>query len=91
MVFAINAYSLPVNRYSSSVLKWPVSELQYLVRRTRKLLTMSRALCPKADVDRLYLPRSQGRGRMGEELRFINNAMTKLLLTCTGTFVVSRK
>jgi len=32
MVFAINVYGLPVIRYSSPVLMWPVSELQYLDR-----------------------------------------------------------
>jgi len=56
----INIYALPVIRYSSSVLKWPVSEFQYLDHRTRKLLTMSRALRPRADMDCLYMPRSHG-------------------------------
>jgi len=59
-VLAINVYALPVIRYSSPVLMWPVSELQYLDCRTRKLLTMSRALHLRADVDRLCMPRSRG-------------------------------
>jgi len=60
MVCAINVYVLPIIRYSLPVLMWPVSELQYLDRRTRKLLTMSRALHPRVDVDHLYMPRCRG-------------------------------
>ena len=60
MVLAINAFVLPIVRYSASVINWSISELQSLDRRTRKQFTMSRAVHPRADVDRLYIPRYHG-------------------------------
>ena len=47
---------------------WTKEELQEMDRKTRKLLTINRALHPQADVDRLYLKRSEGgRGMIGVE------------------------
>ena len=47
---------------------WTKEELQEMDRKTRKLLTINRALQPQADVDRLYLKRSEGgRGMIGVE------------------------
>jgi len=44
---------------------WHQEELQKLDRKTRKLLTIHGQHHPKADVDRLYVPRKQGgRGLM---------------------------
>ena len=36
------------------------SELQAIDRKTRKLFTIYGALHPKADIDRLYIPRKEG-------------------------------
>ena len=47
------------------IVNWHQEELQKLDRKTRKLLTIHGQHHPKADVDRLYVPRKQGgRGLM---------------------------
>ena len=57
--------AVTVLRYSFGIVNWHQEELQKLDRKTRKLLTIHGHLRPKADVDRLYVPRKQGgRGLM---------------------------
>jgi hypothetical protein len=56
--------AIPELRYSFGIINW-CQELQKLVRKTRKLLTIHGQHHPNADVDRLYVPRKQvGRGLM---------------------------
>ena len=43
------------------IINWHQEELQKLDRKIRKLLTIHGQHHPKADVDRLYVPRKQGR------------------------------
>ena len=57
---AINTYAMPVISYTGGVVKWTVQELSELNRQTRKLLNMYGGVHPRADVDRLYLPRDLG-------------------------------
>jgi len=55
----------PILRNSLGTVNWHQEELQKLDQRTRKLLTIYGQHHPKADVDRLYVPRKQGgRGLM---------------------------
>jgi len=62
---AIGSLAVPVLRYSFGIINWHQEELQNLDRETRKLLTIYGQHHPKADVDRLYVPRKQGgRGLM---------------------------
>ena len=62
---AIGSLAVPVLRYSFGIVNWHQEELQKLERETRKLLTIHGQHHPKADVDRLYVPRKQGgRGLM---------------------------
>jgi len=62
---AIESLAGPVLRYSFGIVNWHQEELQKLDRKTRKLLTILGQHHPKADVDRLYVPRKQGgRGLM---------------------------
>ena len=62
---AIGSLAVPVLRYSFGIVNWHQEELQKLDRKTRKLLTIHGQHHPKADVDRLYVPRKQGgRGLM---------------------------
>ena len=50
-------------RYSGPFLKWTRDELKQMNQRTRKLMTMHKALHPRDDVDRLYVSRKKrGRG-----------------------------
>ena len=57
---AINTLAVPVVTYSLNIINWKMEELKCLDRKTRKLLTMHKMHHPKADVDRLYLPRTTG-------------------------------
>lgn len=67
-VMAMNTWAVAAVRYTAGILDWTVNELKGMDRKTRKLMTMNRALHPKADVDRLYLPREEGgRGMMSIE------------------------
>jgi len=62
---AIGSLVVLVLRYSFGIVNWLQEELQTLDRKTRKLLTIHGQHHPKADVDRLYVPRKQrGRGLM---------------------------
>ena len=66
---AINSLAIPVVTYSFNVINWSVSEIKKVDTKIRKLLTMHRMHHPKADVDRLYLPRKDGgRGMIQLEL-----------------------
>ena len=60
---AINSLAVPVPQYSFGIIDWMESEIQEMDRKTRKLLTKYGLLHPKADVERIYMPRrSGGRG-----------------------------
>ena len=59
VVSAINATAVPIIRYGEGIITWIKQELGKLDRRTRKLLTINEALHPQADVDRLYVKRSE--------------------------------
>lgn len=68
---AINTLAIPVVQYSFNIINWNMSDILRMDRKTRKLLTSNRSFHPKADVDRLYLPRKEGgRGLMQLELSF---------------------
>ena len=63
---AINSCALAVIRYGARLTKWPKDEFKTIVRKTRKIMTMHRAL--HTDIDTLSLPRSQGgRGMISVE------------------------
>ena len=56
----INTWAAPLVRYSGSFLKWTRDELRQMDQSTRKLMTIHKALHPRDDVDRLYVPRKEG-------------------------------
>ena len=60
----INTWAVPLDRYSGHFLKWTRDELRQMNQRTRKLMTMHKALHPRDDVDRLYVPRKEGGRRL---------------------------
>ena len=59
-VHGVNAWAVPLLRYSAAFVSWMKSELQARDRKTRKLFIIYGALHPKSDVDRLYIPRKEG-------------------------------
>ena len=59
----LNTWAVLLVRYSEPFLKWTRDELKQIDQRTRKLMTMHKALHPRDDVDRLYVSRKEeGRG-----------------------------
>ncbi|CAH3168102.1 unnamed protein product [Porites evermanni] len=68
---AINSLAVPVVQYSFGIIDWKTSELKEIDTKTRKLLNMHKMLHPKADVERLYIPRKDGgRGLIDVETAF---------------------
>ena len=48
------------NNNSGPFLKWTREELKQMDQRTRKIMTLYKALHPRDDVDRLYVSRKEG-------------------------------
>ena len=64
----LNTWAVSLIRYLGLFLKWTRDELKQMDQRTRKLMTMHKALQPRDDVDRLYVSRKEGgRGLAGIE------------------------
>ena len=60
LIKGINTWDVPLVRYSGPFLKWTRDELKQMDQRTRKVMTMHKALHPRDDVDRLYVSRKEG-------------------------------
>ena len=60
LIKGINTWAVPLVRYSGPFLKWTRDELKQMDQRTRKLMTMHKALHPRDDVDRLYVSKKDG-------------------------------
>lgn len=60
LINAINTWAVSVVRYSAGIVNWTKDEIDMLDRKTRKTLTMHRALHPKAYVSRFYMKRKIG-------------------------------
>ena len=56
--------AIPVLTYSFNIINLTIPEIRRLDTKTCKLLTCNRIHHPKADVDRLYVPRNEGRRGM---------------------------
>ena len=63
LIKGINTWASPLVRYSGPFLKWTRDELKQMDQRTRKLMTMHKALHPRDDVDRLYVSKKRERKR----------------------------
>ena len=61
LVRGVNTWAVSLLRYSAAFVSWRKSELQGIDGKTRKLFVTYGALRPKSDVDRLYIPRKEGR------------------------------
>ena len=60
-VIAHNTFSIPVLTTTVRVIDWTIEEIKEIDTRTRKHLTMTGNFHPNGDIEKLYLPRSQGR------------------------------
>ena len=61
LVQGVNTWVVSLLRYSTAFISWRKCELQAIDRKTRKLFTIYGGLHQKSDVDRLYIPRNDGR------------------------------
>ena len=59
-MMAINSLAIPVVTYSYNIINWRLSEIKQMDVKVRKILTINKMHHPKADIDRMYLPRSEG-------------------------------
>ena len=75
LIKGINTWAVPLVRYSGPFLKWTRDELKQMDQRTRKLMTMHKALHPRDDVDRLYVSRKEG----GRGLASIEDSVDALI------------
>ena len=56
----INTWAVSLISYSGPFLKWTREELKQMDQKTRKLMTVHKALHSRDDVDRLYVSRKEG-------------------------------
>ena len=68
LIKGINTWAVPLVRYSGPFLKWTRDELKQMDQRTRKLMTLHKALHPRDDVDRLCF-KKRGRKRTCQHWR----------------------
>ena len=61
LVKGMNTWAVLLVRYSAPFLKSTREELKQMDQRTRKLMTMYKALHPRDDVDRLFMSGKEGR------------------------------
>jgi len=59
-VQVINSFAVPLLRYSARLIHWTKQELYQLDVGTRKLMCLHHVFSMNSDIDRLYVPRSQG-------------------------------
>jgi len=59
-VQAINSFAIPLLRYSVGLIDWTKKELYQADVETRKLMCLHHVFSMNSDIDRLYVPRSQG-------------------------------
>ena len=52
--------AIPIVTYGFNILNWAMSETKRLDDKVRKLLTRNKMHHPKANIDRLYIRRSEG-------------------------------
>ena len=57
---AVNTLAMSVVQYSFNIINWTSQDLRRIDTKIRKLLTCYKLHHPKAEKDRLYLPRSVG-------------------------------
>ena len=56
----MNSFAVPVIRYTGGIINRTAEDCMVLDRLTLKQMTLFKALHPRADVDRLYVPRKAG-------------------------------
>ena len=71
-IYGINAWTIGVMINSGAILDWTKEELQDMVRKTWKIITLYRCLHPRSRVERLYMKRKEG----GSGLKSVDDCIT---------------
>ena len=61
VIATINSRAVSLMRYGAGIIDWTKEELRVINRKIRKIMRMNRVYHPQSDVDRLYIPRKDGR------------------------------
>ena len=77
LIKGINTWAASLVRYSGPFLKKPFV-LRQMDQRTRKLMTMHKALHPRDGVDRLYVPRKEGGGGLASIEDSVDTSIQRL-------------
>jgi hypothetical protein len=81
-ITAVGALAVPVLRYSFGMINWRLEEIKQIYRKTIKMLTMYKMHHPKADIDRLYIKRTEGgRGLVQVEVAYKKKLILQNILT----------
>jgi hypothetical protein len=59
-ITATGALAVPVLRYSFGIINWRIEKIKQIDKKTRKMVTVYKMHHPKADIDRLYVKRTEG-------------------------------
>ena len=78
LIKGINTWAVHLARYSGPFLKWTRDELRQMDQKTRKLMTMHKALHPRGNVDRLYVSRKEGGRRLASTEDSIDTLIQRL-------------
>ena len=81
---AINMLVFPVATYSLNIVNWTPSDIKKMGTKFRKLMMCNRLHHPKAEIDRLYIPRNEG-GRAMIQLELSLKATTIGMQKCLET------
>ena len=69
VIIAHNTFAIPVFITSVSIVDWTINEVKEIDCTTRKQLVMTGNFHANGDVDRLYIPRSEGGRRLNSIVR----------------------
>lgn len=61
---ATNLLAIPVITYNFNIINWNLEDVRLMDRKIRKLMTLGKMHHPKADVNRMYVPRREGEREM---------------------------
>ena len=95
IITGINTWAISLLRYCAAFLDWTGAELEQMDKRTRKLMTMHRALNPKSDVSRIYLSRKErGKGliKVEDTVKLAIVGLERYILTSEkGLLIAARR
>ena len=90
LIKGINTWAVPLVRYSGPFLKWTREELKQMDQRTKKLMTMHKALHQRDDVDRLYVSKKEGGKRLAsieENIDTLIQCLEDYIQKCGGRLI----